>query len=136
MQPVIVLYDSECGVCNQLVDWLIDRDRHRRLTFASLRGTTAQDLRRRHPSIPIQADTLVLVRGTRPDEQIRLRTRAVLGVLALLPGPWRALGAFGILPSVLLDPPYRLFAALRKRLAPDAPGECALSRNEEGRFLP
>jgi predicted DCC family thiol-disulfide oxidoreductase YuxK len=46
-----------------LVDWLIDRDRHRRLTFASLRGTTAQDLRRRHPSIPIQADTLVLVRG-------------------------------------------------------------------------
>jgi predicted DCC family thiol-disulfide oxidoreductase YuxK len=136
MQPVIVLYDSECGVCNQLVDWLIDRDRHRRLTFASLQGTTAQDLRRRHPAIPTRADTLVLVRGKRPDEQICLRTRAVLGVLALLPGPWRALGALGVLPSVLLDPPYRLFAALRKRLAPDAPGECAFSRDEKGRFLP
>jgi predicted DCC family thiol-disulfide oxidoreductase YuxK len=136
MQPVIVLYDSECGVCNQLVDWLIQRDRHRRLTFASLQGSTAQGLRSRQPAIPSQANTLVLVRGAEPNEQVLLRTRAVLGVLALLPWPWRALGPLGVLPSVLLDPPYRLFAAVRGRLAPAPSGQCIRRTSEEGRFLP
>ncbi|HIF39638.1 MAG TPA: DUF393 domain-containing protein [Planctomycetes bacterium] len=136
MQPVIVLYDSECGVCNQLVSWLIRRDRHRRLTFARLQGATARELRDRQPAIPSQANTLVLVRGAEPDEQVLLRTRAVLGVLALLPWPWRALGPLGVLPSALLDPPYRLFAAVRKRLAPAQSGQCLRGPDEEGRFLP
>lgn len=136
MQPIIVLYDSECGVCNRLVDWLIQRDRHRRLTFASLQGSTAQGLRSRQPTIPSQANTLVLVWGAEPDEQVLLRTRAVLGVLALLPWPWRALSPLRVLPPVLLDPPYRLFAAVRRRLAPAPNGQCKRRTSEEGRFLP
>jgi predicted DCC family thiol-disulfide oxidoreductase YuxK len=136
MPPVIVLYDSECGVCNRLVRWLIRRDRHLRLTFASLQGDTARDLRSRQPVIPSQSDTLVLVRGTQPNEEVLLRTRAVLGVLALLPWPWRALGPLGVLPPVLLDPPYRLFAAVRNHLAPAQGGQCERESSEEGRFLP
>jgi predicted DCC family thiol-disulfide oxidoreductase YuxK len=136
MLPVIVLYDSECGVCNRLVNWLIKRDPHRRLTFASLHGTTARDLRRRQPVIPSQSDTLVLVRGTQPHEEVLLRTRAVLGVLALLPWPWRALGPLRFLPPVILDPPYRVLAAVRNHLTPRQSGQCNREPSEEARFLP
>jgi predicted DCC family thiol-disulfide oxidoreductase YuxK len=136
MQPVIVLYDSECGVCNYLVDWLISRDRHQRLVYASLQGTTAQTLRKRNPAIPSQAETLVLVRDAPQGGQIRVRGRAVFGALALLPWPWRALGFLGILPPILLDPPYRLFAALRKHLHPTPSAQCKLRQHDAGRFLP
>ncbi len=136
MERVLVLYDSECGICNRLVDWLIDRDHGQRLTFAGLQGTTAAGLRQRHPLIPTHTDTLILVRGTQPDEQIRLRTQAVLGVFALLPWPWKVLGPLRFLPAMLLDPPYRLVAALRGRLP--APRARDPQRTNSGgeRFLP
>ena len=136
LERVIVLYDSECGVCSRLVNWLILRDRHQRLTFAGLHGTTAADLRGRHLSIPIQTDTLVLVRGRQPDERIWLRSQAVLGVFALLPWPWRALGVFRVLPSVLLDPPYRLLARLRGHLGTQPVDDEAPAWKSEDRFLP
>ncbi|MAE46147.1 MAG: hypothetical protein CMJ86_04555 [Planctomycetes bacterium] len=136
VQPVIVLYDAECGVCNKLVDWLINRDRHQRLVYASLQGTTAQTLRERNPEIPFETHTLVLVRDAPQGKQIRVRGRAVFGVLALLPWPWRVLGSLGILPPIILDPPYRLFAALRKRLHPAPSAQCNRGQHDAGRFLP
>ncbi len=136
MQPVIVLYDAECGVCNKLVDWLIRRDRHQRMVYASLQGTTAQTLRERNPEIPFQTQTLVLVSDAPQGKQIRVRGRAVFGALTLLPWPWRALGSLGILPPIILDPPYRLFAALRKRLRPAPSAQCKDRQEHEGRFLP
>lgn len=136
MYSAIILYDADCGVCNRSVTWLIRRDRLGHLVFAGLSGATASSLRQRHPEIPHSAETLVLVKGIDGDEVVHLRARAVLGVVALLPWPWRALAVFDIFPSVLLDPPYRLFALLRNRLLPASSGSCTIEQNEAGRFLP
>jgi predicted DCC family thiol-disulfide oxidoreductase YuxK len=132
----IVLYDSKCGLCDRSVRWLIAHDPHSRLLFACLQGSTAKELRHRHPTIPAETETLVLVQGTGLEEQVSLRSRAVLGALALLPWPWKVGSWLRVLPSFLLDPSYRLFASQRHHFAPVAAESCDLPPSQEKRFLP
>jgi predicted DCC family thiol-disulfide oxidoreductase YuxK len=101
-----------------------------------LQGSTAKELRKRHPTIPAETETLILVQGTGPDEQVSLRSRAVLGALGLLPWPWKAASWLRVLPSFLLDPAYRLFASKRHHFEPAASGSCGLPHSQEKRFLP
>lgn len=44
----IVLYDGVCGLCNRAVRFLLKRDRHDRLRFASLQSDFAATLLKRH----------------------------------------------------------------------------------------
>ena len=44
----IVLYDGVCGLCNHAVQFLVKRDRHDRLRFASLQSDFAAALLKRH----------------------------------------------------------------------------------------
>ena len=80
----IVLFDGVCNFCDGAVRWLLDRDRQGRLRFAPLQGATAAALRLRHPEIPADIDTLVLVEADAAGERVHLRSDAVLRVLALV----------------------------------------------------
>ncbi|MES2855703.1 MAG: DCC1-like thiol-disulfide oxidoreductase family protein [Bdellovibrionota bacterium] len=40
-EPTIVFFDGYCGLCNNLVDFLIQRDHLGKLHFAPLQGSTA-----------------------------------------------------------------------------------------------
>jgi predicted DCC family thiol-disulfide oxidoreductase YuxK len=41
---VIVLYDGDCGFCRRSVDWVLRRDRDRRLTATPIQSTTGDFL--------------------------------------------------------------------------------------------
>ena len=65
--PKLVLYDGVCIVCNRSMQWLLEADRDGRLRFAPLQGTTAAALRRRHPEIPADVDTIeTILTGAAP----------------------------------------------------------------------
>jgi predicted DCC family thiol-disulfide oxidoreductase YuxK len=111
----ILLFDGECGFCDGAVRWLLARDPARRLRFAPLQGETAAALRMRHPQIPGDLDTAVLVEQVAGEERVYLRSQAVLRTLALLRLPWRLAAGLRWLPGWLLEAGYRVFARNRYR---------------------
>ena len=113
----IVLYDGVCGLCNRLNQFLLKRDKHDRLRFASLQSNFAKELLRRHGRDPEDLDTvyLALDYGT-PSERVLNRSDAILKALWLLGGPWKLTAAAGILPKFIRNPLYNLVATNRYRV--------------------
>lgn len=112
----IMLFDGVCAFCDGAVRWLMDRDPEGRLRFAPLQGETAAELRARHPEIPRDIETMVLVEGPPGRERVYFRSEAVFRTLEVLQSPWRHLARLRVLPRFLADAAYRLFARLRYRL--------------------
>ncbi len=112
----LVLYDGVCGLCNRFVQFLLPRDRHDRLRFASLQSSVGRALLTRHGRDPEALDTVYLVvEPTTERERLLTRGRAALAILRSLGGGWRALALFRIVPTVVLDALYRFVARNRYR---------------------
>jgi len=54
----IVLYDGVCGLCNRLVQFILNRDTSDRFRFASLQSDFAQQLMTKHGVDPHDLDTV------------------------------------------------------------------------------
>jgi predicted DCC family thiol-disulfide oxidoreductase YuxK len=112
MPARIVLYDGVCGLCDRAVSWLLRHDVDRKLSFAPLQGLTAARLRRTHPEIPDELDTVVYVE----DGRVFLRSRAFVQLARHLRAPWRWAHAARWFPAPALDLVYRLVARIRYRV--------------------
>ena len=115
LPPRLVLFDGVCGFCDDAVQWLIAHDPAGRLHYAPLQGETAARLRRLHPEIPVDLDTLVLVESEHGRSRVYLRSQAILRTCAQLARPWRWLAWLGWLPRALAEAAYRFFARRRYR---------------------
>lgn len=104
---LILFFDGVCGLCNGLVDWLLPRDVHKKMKFATLQGTTARSLL--NPELTQDLDTVVVwSKGT-----ILLRSDAILACLSELGGPWKFVLALKIIPRPLRDAVYAVIARNR-----------------------
>lgn len=110
--PRIVLFDGVCAMCSGAVDLLIRLDRDRLFKYAALQGETAAALRKVHPEIPENIDTMAIV----DDGVVYVRMKGVCRAARYLPWPWKAGYAFFVLPAWLTNPLYNLVAAWRYRL--------------------
>lgn len=111
MAPCIVLFDGECNVCNRTVDFLLRRDRERRLRFAPLQSDAGRQLLARFGLPADRLDTVVLVEGDR----FWTRSTAFLQALRRLPFPWPLASALRLVPRPLRDRAYDAFARNRYR---------------------
>lgn len=130
--PPIVLYDGTCGLCHKSVKWILRHEGDQEIRFAPLQGPTAAELRAKHPEIPENVDTVVLVE----DGKARLRSKAFFYISRHLRSPWRFMYKLRWLPAIVLDLGYRFIAAIRYRVwgRVDA---CELpSPEQRARFLP
>lgn len=115
--PDLVLYDGVCGLCNGAVQFILRRDRGARFAFAPIQSEPAGEILRAHGHDPESLKTIYLVEDYRSERpRIRVRSRAVLRIAGHLGWPWKALAAFRIVPSFLLDPFYRVVAWSRYRI--------------------
>lgn len=114
--PHVLLFDGVCGFCDRAVRWLIARDGAARLRFAPLQGPSAAALRARHPEIPEELETMVLVEAAAGGERVYRDSEAFFRVVALLDPPWHRLAALRVLPRVLTDFVYRQVVRTRYRL--------------------
>jgi predicted DCC family thiol-disulfide oxidoreductase YuxK len=112
----LLLFDGVCAFCDGAVRWLIERDPQARLRFAPLQGETAAALRRRHPELPGDVDTLVYVETRDGAERVYLRSEAVWRACAAIGALPRGLRWWARLPRPLADLGYRVFARLRYRV--------------------
>jgi predicted DCC family thiol-disulfide oxidoreductase YuxK len=134
----ILLYDGICGLCDRVVQFVLPRDKKRRIRFATLQGETAASVLPRHGQDPAALDTfhLVLSPGT-PNERVLSRGRGGARVLRLLGGAWGVVGlALAVVPTFLLDFGYGLVAKSRYRVFGKLDACRLPAPDERERFLP
>jgi predicted DCC family thiol-disulfide oxidoreductase YuxK len=110
-EPVVLLFDGECGLCSGAVRFIIARDPGRRFRFASLQSEAGRRLVRQHGMADGVADSVVLVENGR----VYTKSDAALRVVRKLRHPWPVLAAFAIVPRPLRDAVYDWVARNRYR---------------------
>ncbi len=90
--PPLLLYDGVCGLCNRLVQFVLQRDPAGVFRFAALQSALAASILARHGADPQDLDTVyVVVNYELPDERLLARSDAVIFILTHLgaraPGP-------------------------------------------------
>jgi predicted DCC family thiol-disulfide oxidoreductase YuxK len=113
----IILYDGVCGLCNRLVQFVLNHDTSDRFRFASLQSDFAARLLHQHGAVSEDLDTMyaVIDHGLQK-ERIASRSDAAVTVLRELGGGWAALGvALRAMPSGLRNWGYNLVARNRYR---------------------
>ena len=127
---LLVVYDGECGFCNQSIRWLLRRDGKDRLRFAPSTAPAVIELLARHGFEPfgqgafgesgrdLGRETMMVFRniGT-PIEELLIRSNAVLACLRVLPQPWPMLAAaLRLIPRPIRESGYRYIARERYRI--------------------
>jgi predicted DCC family thiol-disulfide oxidoreductase YuxK len=127
----IVFFDGVCGFCNASVNWLLCRDRHRRLVFSPLQGETAQRLLTPADVQNLHSLVLWTPRGVYRKSSAAVRLAWTLGgifavfaaLLWLVPLPLRNWGY-----DVIAKRRYRILGQRESCRVPSA--------EERARFLP
>lgn len=107
----IVLFDGVCNLCNGAVQFLLRRDRERRLRFASLQSRAGQALLRQHGMATDTLETIVVLENGRA----RVQSDAALLLARRLPWPWPLLAVCLVCPRPLRDALYAFVARHRYR---------------------
>ena len=117
MSNPIVLYDGVCGLCNRLTQFLLKRDTHDRLRFASLQSEFAAAILKRHGKDTRDLDTVYVVRDyEQPNEVLLARSDAILCLGEQLGGIWSVARLGKAIPKSLRDWIYKLVARNRYRV--------------------
>ncbi|MBA3721014.1 MAG: DUF393 domain-containing protein [Parachlamydiaceae bacterium] len=132
----LVFYDGECGLCDQVVQFLLKVDKGRQFVFAPLQGITAAKYILELPSELKNVDSIILIENYKSESsEIYVLSKAVFKICWLLGGFWTIIGCLSFLPSFLFDWGYRLVARNRHHLF--SKDQCFLPRaNDKERFLP
>ena len=95
----IVLYDGVCGLCNRAVQFLLKRDRHDRLQFASLQSDLAAKVLNRHGMNPKGLDTVYAVLNYgEPNETLLAKGDAFLFFAGVIDGVWSVARVVKVVP--------------------------------------
>lgn len=112
MKQPIILYDGYCNLCTKTVKSILRHDRKKRFRFSPLQspfGATIQGrLKARYGAVP---DSVVLVL----DNNVYVRSDAILRIAAIIGGGWYLLMPLWILPRKVRNWLYDLFARKRYR---------------------
>jgi predicted DCC family thiol-disulfide oxidoreductase YuxK len=112
--PPVLLYDGLCGFCDGAVQFIMRHDRRGVIRFATLQGEYARGLLERHPALR-EVDSLILVEPTGEGERVLVRSAGALRVAQLMGGAWPLTAVLRIVPRVVRDWAYDLFARNRYR---------------------
>ncbi len=110
-QPVIILFDGVCNLCNGFVNFLIGQDKNNQFKFASLQSDFGEKILLENN---LQTDdyqsVIILENG-----ELFTKSAAIFKVIERLPN-WRWLRFFKVLPAFLLDVVYGVIARNRYRI--------------------
>jgi predicted DCC family thiol-disulfide oxidoreductase YuxK len=100
-----------------LNQFLLKRDHHDRLRFASLQSKFAREILERHGCDASDLDTVYVVLDYgRPIEQVLDRSDAILRVIGVLGGAWKLAAVAKLLPKFIRNAIYNLVATNRYRM--------------------
>lgn len=110
-QNPIVFFDGVCNLCTRSVQWIIRRDPHAKLRFASLQGHAGNSFRQQYLLTCKQHDSIILVDQNR----IYTRSTAALRIAGKLSGGWPLLQVLLVVPPFIRNAVYDWIARNRYR---------------------
>ena len=111
MEPMILLFDGTCGLCDALARFVCARDGGKKFMFAALQSESGRRLAERHKISSEELRTMALIEG----ERCYRRSSAALRVARELGGTWKAAYALIIIPAPLRDAAYNWISSNRYR---------------------
>ena len=132
----VLLYDGLCGFCDSSVQFVLARDIGGSMKFSPLQGEFAAAILKARPDLQL-VDSLILVDtndGWEP--QVAVRSAAVLGVARYLGWPWKGALVLQVVPGLVRDWGYDLFARNRHRWFGRHDACPVPSPEQRERFLP
>jgi predicted DCC family thiol-disulfide oxidoreductase YuxK len=105
----IVLFDGVCNLCNGTINFLIDKDKHNKLSFASLQSDFAKKKLQEFNVSTQYLESVIFIRK----KNIYFKSRAILEICRELGGVWALLYGFVIFPAFLRDLFYNWVAKNR-----------------------
>lgn len=105
----VVLFDGVCNLCNGSVNWLIDHDTKNQFQFASLQSDYGKKVVAQFDLKGDYLDTVLLLE----DDQVYMRSEAILRIGKKLGGGYSLLYGFVIVPSFIRDFFYNIVARNR-----------------------
>jgi predicted DCC family thiol-disulfide oxidoreductase YuxK len=109
----VVLFDGTCAFCERSVRFIATRDPAGYFRYGASQTPAAAALLARYGTSREAARSLILIE----DDQVYLRSTAVLRIARRMTSPWRWAGALLAVPRPVRDGVYRVVAAIRHRLA-------------------
>ncbi len=106
----IILFDGVCNLCNNAINFVIDKDKKDVFRFAPLQSEIGKKLMEERGIDPTQIDSIILID---PGNAYYLKSTAAIQIAKELSGFYSVLGVFLYLPEALRDAVYDLVA--RKR---------------------
>jgi len=105
----IILFDSECLLCNQSVQFILKHDRNEAFRFASLQSKVGQQLLKKH-QFPYQYnESIILIENGKA----YIKSTATLRIVKKLNGPWKLLYIFKFIPRRIRNIAYDYIAKNR-----------------------
>jgi predicted DCC family thiol-disulfide oxidoreductase YuxK len=126
---LVIYFDGHCGLCNGVVDLLLQIDRARVLKFSALQS----DYARKHldSQYTQNMETLVVSRGS----QIWTRSDGFFQIVSEIGGLWKTLLIFKFLPSKMLNGIYDYIAQNRMSFFGRNPSCRMPTQDERSQFL-
>ena len=122
----LILYDGECGLCDHVVQFLLDVDKKAVLHYSPLQGDIAAEIIKTHPELQ-KLDSILYVRTNSNDDkshkkeqEIFWHSSAVIEICRILPFPYSVLRFLFLIPKSIRDWGYRFVARHRLRFLMDA----------------
>jgi predicted DCC family thiol-disulfide oxidoreductase YuxK len=108
VDPMIVLFDGECNLCDFSVQFILKRDPKGVFKFTSLQGDAGLALLEKY-NVPIRTDSIVLIANGR----FFTESTAALKIARELTSFWKVLYIAIIIPKPLRDVVYKWIAKNR-----------------------
>jgi predicted DCC family thiol-disulfide oxidoreductase YuxK len=108
----IVIFDGVCNFCNGAVNFIIKRDPGGIFVFTPMQSDLAHQLMDKHKIHNTGTDTFLLIKNN----QCFVFSSAALEITKDLTGLWYLFNVFSLVPSVIRDFFYKVFARNRYAL--------------------
>lgn len=108
-QNKIVIFDSDCVLCNSSVSFIIRNDPKRKFRFSSFQSKTIKQFLNNYNEQPGSPDSLILI----AEDRIYLKSTAALKIAKQLNGLWPVFYVLIIIPKPVRDFVYDLVARNR-----------------------
>lgn len=109
--PPVLLYDGVCKLCNGSMNFIVRRDRKKRLKLAPLQSDFGRRVLTSHEMQSEPMDSILLLEGSR----LTTKSTAMIRASKYLDGLWPLCMIFLIIPRFVRDFIYDLIARNRYR---------------------
>lgn len=108
----IILFDGVCNLCNSAINFIIDHDKNNVFKFGSLQSSEGQIYLKKFGLNSENFDSFVLING----DKYYTKSTAALMVARDLPGFYKLLYGFIIVPSFIRDIVYNFVSKYRYKI--------------------